>query len=185
MSKRLVIIGGSAGSLSVILNCLKNLRETIGFSIVIVVHRKATTSNVLPILLQQTSPIRLMEIEDKMEVEDNCIYLAPADFHLLFEDDYVMSLDRSEKFNYSRPSIDVTFRSAAEVFRENVTGILLSGANSDGVEGLMYIKRYGGKVWIQNPLTAEVDFMPKVALENVDYDLVITPEGLADHVNQL
>jgi two-component system chemotaxis response regulator CheB len=51
-----------------------------------------------------------------------------------------MSLDSSEKMNYSRPSIDVTFRSAAEIYGENVIGVLLSGANADGVEGLSYIK---------------------------------------------
>lgn len=185
MDRKLVIIGGSAGSLSVILSFLKNLNNTLGLSIVIVVHRKASTNNILPTLLQQVSTIPLLEIDDKMELEDNHIYLAPADFHLLFEDGRVMSLDRSEKFNYSRPSIDVTFRSAAEIFQNNLTGILLSGANADGVEGLMYIKRYGGKVWIQDPQTAEVDFMPRMAMDTVDYDFIVTPEELAERINQL
>ncbi len=183
--RKLLIIGGSAGSLSVILDLLKNLEEPLALAMVIVVHRKASTSNILPTLLQQFSPVDILEIDDKMELQDNKIYVAPADFHLLFEDGNSMALDRSEKFNYSRPSIDVTFRSAAEIFRENLTGVLLSGANADGVEGLMFIKRYGGKVWIQDPGTAEVDFMPRVAVENVDYDLILSPKDLAKRINEL
>lgn len=124
-------------------------------------------------------------MEDKTDIEKNAIYIVPADYHLLFENNAMMSLDSSEKMNYSRPSIDVTFRSAAEVYGENVTGILLSGANADGVEGLSYIKKYKGKVWIQDPETAEVDYMPRHAIEEIDYDLIITPHNLAHYIKQL
>lgn len=75
----------------------------------------------------------------------NKIYIVPADYHLLFENKKTMSLDSSEKMNYSRPSIDVTFKSAAEVYGKTLVGILLSGANADGVEGLSYIKKITGK----------------------------------------
>jgi two-component system chemotaxis response regulator CheB len=87
--------------------------------------------------------------------------------------------------NYSRPSIDVTFRSAAEIYGEHMVGILLSGANADGVEGLCYIQKNNGQVWIQDPETAEVEYMPKHAVEEIDYDLIITPDNLADYINQL
>ncbi|PZU87320.1 MAG: chemotaxis protein CheB [Chryseobacterium sp.] len=181
----LVIIGGSAGSLSVILSMLKNLNEPIKFAIVIVIHRKASGLNILPTLLEQVSPVRVTEIEDKTDIENNNIYLAPADFHLLFDDKKTMSLDRSEKLNYSRPSIDVSFNSAGEIFGENLLAILLSGANSDGVEGLKYIERMGGQIWIQDPKTAEVDYMPKMAMEIINYDGIITPENLPIKLNEL
>ncbi|WP_294198990.1 chemotaxis protein CheB, partial [uncultured Chryseobacterium sp.] len=84
-----------------------------------------------------------------------------------------------------RPSIDVTFRSAAEIYGENLVGILLSGANADGVEGLSYVKKNGGKVWIQDPETAEVNYMPKQAVEEIDYDLIINSGNLADYINNL
>ena len=71
------------------------------------------------------------------------------------------------------------------MYGENVTGILLSGANADGVEGLSYIKKYKGKVWIQDPETAEVDYMPRHAIEEIDYDLIITPHNLAHYIKQL
>ncbi|KMQ68535.1 chemotaxis protein CheB [Chryseobacterium sp. FH2] len=181
----LVVIGGSAGSLQVILEMLKKLKEKIRFPILLVVHRKAYSNNILQILLQQFISIEVVEIEDKTEIQNNKIYVVPADYHLLFENKKMMALDCSEKMNYSRPSIDVTFKSAAETYGENLIGILLSGANADGVEGLAYIKKNKGKVWIQDPETAEVEYMPKHAADEIAYDLLITPGNLADNINKL
>ena len=181
----LIVIGGSAGSLQVILEMIKSLHSQLNFAILLVVHRKANSANVLQTLLQQFSPIEVVEIEDKTEILNNKIYITPADYHLLFEDKKTVSLDSSEKMNYSRPSIDVTFRSAAEIYGENMIGILLSGANADGVEGLSYIKKNKGKVWIQDPETAEVNYMPKHAVEEIDYDLIVNSGNLADYINQL
>lgn len=181
----LIVIGGSAGSLQVILEMIKNLNDKLNFAILLVVHRKANATNILQTLLQQFSPVEVIEIEDKTEIQNNKIYITPADYHLLFEDKKTMSLDSSEKMNYSRPSIDVTFKSAAEIYGEKMIGILLSGANADGVEGLGYIKKNNGKVWIQDPETAEVDYMPKHAVQEIDYDLIINSSNLADYINQL
>ncbi|MCU7614090.1 chemotaxis protein CheB [Chryseobacterium sp. GMJ5] len=181
----LVIIGGSAGSLQVIIETIKNLNINLSFPILIVTHRKAQSANILPSLLKQISSLDVIEVEDKTELLNNTIYIVPADYHVLFEDKNIMSLDSSEKMNYSRPSIDVTFKSAAEIFREHLVGVLLSGANSDGVEGLEYIKKNNGLVWIQDPETAEVDYMPRQAIEKVAYDFLITPESLAGKILQL
>ena len=181
----LIVIGGSAGSLQVIMELIKNLNENLKVPILIVVHRKAYSTSILPTLLQQFTKMKVEEIEDKTEILSNRIYIVPADYHLLFESKNTVSLDGSEKINYSRPSIDVTFKSAAEMFGENLIGVLLSGANADGVEGLQYIKKNNGKVWIQDPETAEVDYMPKRATEEVDFDLLIVPKKLADYINQL
>ncbi|WP_262151871.1 chemotaxis protein CheB [Chryseobacterium foetidum] len=181
----LVLIGGSAGSLHVIMEMLKNIHFSLNFPVVIVVHRKPYSTSVLPVLLQQFTEIEVIEIEDKTDLLPNRIYIAPADYHLLFEDTKTVSLDSSEKMNYSRPSIDVTFRSAAEIFGLNLVTVLLSGANSDGTEGLKYVKTNGGKIWIQNPETAEVDYMPRMALEQVDYDLVFNPNELAELLRNL
>ncbi|MBT2623570.1 chemotaxis protein CheB [Chryseobacterium sp. ISL-6] len=181
----LVVIGGSAGSLEVILDMIKKLDQKISFTILLVVHRKVQSTSILPTLLQQFSSIEVSEIEDKEEILNNHIYIVPADYHLLFENKQLVSLDSSEKMNYSRPSIDVTFKSAAEMYGKSLVGILLSGANADGVEGLQYIKKNGGEVWIQDPDTAEVNYMPKHAVDGVAYDLIITPQDLAAHINQL
>ena len=181
----LVVIGGSAGSLQVILEMLKNLNDHLDFPMVLVLHRKAQAIGILPKLLQKFSTLEVIEIEDKTEIENNKIYIVPSDYHLLFETKNLVSLDGSEKMNYSRPSIDVIFRSASEIFGEGVVGVLLSGANADGVEGLNYNKKNKGKVWIPDPETAEVNYMPMQAKLNVDYDLITTPENLAKYINQL
>lgn len=109
----LVIIGGSAGSLQVILEMIKKLDIDLDFPMVLVVHRKAQSTSLLPILMTQISALKVKEVEDKTELDKKCIYIAPADYHLLFESKNKVSLDASEKVNYSRPSIDVSFKSAA------------------------------------------------------------------------
>ncbi|SDQ09949.1 CheB methylesterase [Chryseobacterium soldanellicola] len=181
----LIVIGGSAGSLQVILQMIKKLNLEIPFPLLLVLHRKAHSTNILPVLLQQFSCMEVIEIEDKTEIQNNKLYIVPADYHLLFESKKLMSLDSSEKVNYSRPSIDVTFKSAAETFGENLVGVLLSGANADGVEGLAYIKKNKGKVWIQDPATAEVNYMPQHAINEITCDQIITPGNLADFINGL
>lgn len=181
----LIVIGGSAGSLQVIMEMIKNLDENLDFPVLLVVHRKSYFTSILPTLLQQFTSMQVIEIEDKTEIQKNSIYIVPADYHLLFENKNTVSLDSSEKMNYSRPSIDVTFKSAAETFGETMIGVLLSGASADGVEGLNYIKKNNGKVWIQDPETAEVDYMPRQATEQVDYDFLLKPKDLAEKINQL
>jgi len=185
METELVIIGGSAGSLQVIIELIRNLDTDLSFSIVLVVHRKAQSVSILPSLLQQYSKIEVIEIEDKTEIEINKIYIAPADYHLLFDDKTNVSLDRSEKLHFSRPSIDIAFSSAVEVFGDKLLAVLLSGANSDGVEGLQQIKKNGGKIWIQNPDTAQVDYMPRQAVERVRFNQLITSENLPIQLNEL
>lgn len=181
----LIVIGGSAGSLQVIIEMIKNLDNMIPVPILLVIHRKAQSGDILRTLLQQFTKIAIVEVEDKTELEENTIYIVPADYHVLFENHKNMSLDISEKMNYSRPSIDVTFRSAAEIYGKKVIGVLLSGANADGIEGLSYIKKNKGKVWVQDPETAEVEYMPRHAVEQIDYDLIVTPGTLANYIKQL
>ena len=169
----MVIIGGSAGSLEVILKIVAALSEQSGASYVIVVHRKNDPDSILKALLTTRTTMPVKEVEDKEDVLPDTIYIAPPDYHLLFENDLIFSLDSSEKIHYSRPSIDVTFESAAEIFGSSVVGILLSGANADGANGLKKIKQSGGLVIVQNPETAEVGFMPQQAVDLVKADAII------------
>ena len=180
----MVILGGSAGSLTVLLEVLEGL-EVLDFPIVLVIHRRAQKESLLPQLLQQHTTKKVVELEDKLSLENNVIYVAPPDYHVLFEDRNQVALDVSAKVNFSRPSIDVIFKSAAEIYGENLLVVLLSGANSDGAEGVQHVKKSGGKVWIQDPLTAEMDYMPLQALTRVKADLLFTPNNLALHLNQL
>ncbi len=182
---KLVIIGGSAGSIDVLLKLLPELDHELPFAIVIVLHRKNTSDSYLQELLASRTNIKIKEVEDKDEICPGNIYIAPPDYHLLFEKENVFCLDDSEKINYSRPSIDVSFESAAEVYRKNLTGILLSGANADGTAGLNSIKENGGMIVAQKPGDAEVSFMPQQAISHTDIDLILNADQIAAFINSL
>ncbi|MGQ7853582.1 chemotaxis protein CheB [Pedobacter sp. WC2501] len=180
-----LIIGGSAGSLDVLLEIFPALRNDIHFPIIIVVHRKASNESLLTDLLKSRTTLAVGEAEEKEFLIPGKVFIAPADYHTLIEEDRSISLDYSEKINYSRPSIDVTFQSAAEVFKEKLVCILLSGSNADGVEGLKIVNNYGGKVVIQNPNTAIMPYMPQQAVINVKPHVILDSLDMADYINKL
>jgi len=115
---RALIIGGSAGSLDVLLKVLPELKRNLDFAIIIVIHRKQGTDSLLTDLLSHRTNLRVKEADEKEKILDGNVYIAPSDYHLLIEKDFTFSLDYSEKINYSRPSIDVTFQSAADAYEE-------------------------------------------------------------------
>ena len=180
----LIVIGGSAGSLKVVLDILPRINANLQTTIVIVFHRKATLdSDMLTDLLDAKSALPVKEAEDKEKILPGKIYIAPAGYHLFLEKDYSFSLDSSEKINFSRPSIDLTFMTAADVFNSRLTGILLSGANSDGVKGLKAIRDKGGFSVAQEPATAEVSYMPAQAISQNTVDLIANPSEMISLIN--
>lgn len=180
-----LVIGGSAGSLEVLLKVLPSIRHDLCFPIIIVVHRKQGRDSILSDLLSSKTTLKVKEAEEKEELLAQTIYIAPSDYHLLLEKDFTFSLDYSEKVNYCRPSIDVTLQSAAEVYTDSLVCLLLSGSNADGVNGLKAVKNYGGIALAQDPETASVSYMPKQAILNVKIDRVFHAEDMADYINSL
>ncbi|TCC86289.1 chemotaxis protein CheB [Pedobacter hiemivivus] len=179
------IIGGSAGSLEVLLKVLPNVRTDIPFPIIIVIHRKHGVDSLLPALLSTRTELKVKEVDEKEEIMAGTVYIAPSDYHLLIEQNETFSLDYSEKINYSRPAIDATFQTAAEAYKTKLACLLLSGSNSDGVNGLKYVKSWGGTTLIQDPDSAQVAYMPAQAQLNVAIDQVLTIEDMAAFINLL
>lgn len=184
LSSRVVVIGGSAGSLEIILKVIKALPHDSGASFIVIVHRKNDKDSILENLLANKTVLTVAEVEDKEMIHPNTIYVAPPDYHLLVENEKTFSLDSSEKVHFSRPSIDVTFESVAEIFKERVIGILLSGSNSDGAAGLNTIKKMGGYTIAQNPQTAEVGYMPAQAIKLGGVDDVLDGQQIPDFLLQ-
>lgn len=178
MKCKLLVIGGSAGSLAFVLKLVPFLKTIFDVGVIIVFHRKLADNSPLIEIISSRTSYKVVEAEDKDAVEPGTIYLAPPDFHLLIERDKTITLDVSERVNYSRPSIDVTFASAADIYGEALICVLLSGANIDGVAGLAEAKAAGALVVVQDPETAEVPYMPTQALEKVEVDLLLTEENL-------
>lgn len=185
MNTGVLLIGGSAGSILVLLQILPYLDKNLPFPIVVILHRKSFPQSSLHVLLETSASMSVLEAEDKTELENGKCYLVPANYHLLFETTNLIALDASEKVNFSRPSIDVTFESAACVFKNNIAAILLSGGSQDGVEGLIHIKQNGGLVAIQDPSTAEVSYMPQQALHAIPDIQVLQPNEMASFINKL
>jgi two-component system, chemotaxis family, protein-glutamate methylesterase/glutaminase len=181
-NERIIVIGGSAGSLNIIFRLVQELGNGCYTPVVIVVHRLKTSGEGLKQLISQKTPLKVVEPYDKEKIAPGTIYIAPADYHLLIEKNKIFSLDYSERINFSRPSINPTFETAAETYGSDTIAILLSGANSDGVDGLRAIQKAGGVVVIQDPETAQTPYMPEQGLEAVPGAKVLSPSGIIDFV---
>jgi two-component system chemotaxis response regulator CheB len=114
-----------------------------------------------------------------------CIYFAPANYHLVIENDKTFSLNIDRKINFSRPSIDCLFFSASDVYRDKLLGILLTGANNDGAKGMKYIQINGGLTIVQDPKDAEVSSMPMSAIEIMKPDWILPLNKIAEKLMNL
>jgi two-component system, chemotaxis family, protein-glutamate methylesterase/glutaminase len=185
MKYKAVVVGGSAGSLDIILNIVSYADQSAGILYIIILHRKNDTDSVLTGLFSSRTKLKVKEVEDKDYILPGYIYIAPPDYHLLLEDENTFSLDASEKIFFSRPSIDVTFESVADVFGTAVIGILLSGANADGAHGLNRIHQAGGFTIVQDPESAEVDYMPRQAIDKLKPNAVVSAKEIPGFLKKL
>lgn len=168
-----VVIGVSAGGLFALQEIISKLPRQF-IPIVIVMHVKANSDSFIGSYLAQHSKLIIKEAESSDGIEQGIIYIAPPGYHLLIEHDKTLSLSIESPIQFSRPSIDVLFESAALAYHEHLIGVILTGANNDGSQGLKKIKERGGVIIVQDPETAFAKEMPRaaIALNKVDY---ITP----------
>ena len=161
---RAVVIGASAGGMSALLKILAGL--TPGFPLpLIVVQHVHPHQDGAALIYAGGSPLKIKDANEKEAIQAGCVYFAPPNYHLLIENDLTFSLSIDPKVHFVRPSIDVLFESAADAYGENLIGLVLSGANQDGAEGLLRIKQRGGLTIVQDPQDAEVSYMPSMAIE--------------------
>jgi two-component system chemotaxis response regulator CheB len=184
VSFKIVVIGTSLGGLSALKIILGKLPGDFLVPIAIVQHRHKESNNTLQELLQESTLLPIREVEDKDEILPGHIYLAPADYHLLVELGH-FALSTDEPVSYARPSIDVLFESAADVYTDQVIGVILTGANQDGMQGLKKIKVRGGLTIVQEPTTAESDIMPEAAISAVTVDWILTLSNIASQMVKL
>lgn len=165
MLPRLIVIGGSAGAVEVLLLLLPQLPAAFPVPLLVVVHLPANDTGRLAALFAARCALRVREAQHDEPIEAGCVYFAPADYHLLVERPLRCALSQDEAVHHSRPAIDVLFESAAWACRGELLGILLSGGNEDGALGLHRIRRAGGSGWVQAPETAAAPGMPRAALQ--------------------
>ncbi|MGH7998286.1 MAG: chemotaxis protein CheB, partial [Brasilonema sp.] len=142
MTIQLIAVGASLGGLHALEVLLAGLPRNFLVPVAIVQHRYKASDHKLKVALQQYSALVVTEPQDKEEIVPGHIYLAPADYHLMVEvkSDTVpypsFSLSVDAPVTYARPSIDVLFETAADTCAEKLIGVLLTGANHDGTQGM-------------------------------------------------
>ncbi|PZV08753.1 MAG: chemotaxis protein CheB [Leptolyngbya sp.] len=184
MAYDLIAIGTSLGGLSALKMLLGALPQDFSAALAVVQHRHRESDPGLGAFLQQFTLLPVHEVEDKERIQAGHVYLAPADYHLLVEYGY-FSLSIDEPVSYARPSIDVLLESAAGSYNERVIGVILTGANQDGVKGLSTLKARGGVAIVQDPATAESPVLPRAAIAAIAVDAVLPLSQIAPHLIHL
>lgn len=180
-----VVIGTSAGGLEALSKILPGIPRNFPVPILVVQHIAPNSDNFLARHLNSLSQIKVKEAEEKESIKPATAYIAPPNYHMLVEDDRTLTLTVDEKVNYSRPSIDVLFESAAYAFKGKVLAVVLTGANHDGAAGAALIKNKGGIVIVQEPKSAQVPVMPEAAIKATKPDYIVPLEEIPNLLAKL
>jgi two-component system chemotaxis response regulator CheB len=184
---RAVAIGASAGGVEALSELLPALPADSRAAVFVVLHLPRDRPSLLVEVFAHKCALEVREAVDKEPVAPGTVYFAPPNYHLLVDAGLLagpqLALSADDLVNHSRPSIDVLFDSAAEVYREHLLGIILTGANEDGAAGLAAVHDAGGLTVVQEPRTAHSSAMILSALERRPADLVLDLEGIAELLN--
>ena len=180
-----VVIGSSAGGIRALSTVLSALPSEFPLPIIIVQHLHPNSDSYLARILEAKCGLKVKQADEKETIADGVVYIAPPNYHLLVEDDRSFSLSIEGPVNFARPSVDVLFETAIYAYRDRIIGIILTGANNDGSQGLKKIKQIGGYVIVQDPTTAEADAMPKAAINITKVDKVLPLEQIGPYLLQL
>lgn len=180
-----VVIGASAGGVEALIQVLPAFTAQFKGAVFVVLHLPRDRRSLLADIFRPRCALQVQEAQDKQAVAGGSVYFALPDYHLLIDEGAdgqpQLALSVDDAVNYSRPSIDVLFESAADIYRERLLGIVLTGGNHDGAAGLVAVRRAGGVAAVQDPDTAQVSLMPASALAA----LAASKEGPADFVLSL
>ncbi len=180
-----MVIGASAGALEALSAILPLLPANFSMPIIVVVHIPPNRPSALAELFAVKCHMAVKEAEDKEPICAGTIYFAPPDYHLLVELDKTFALSSDEPVLFSRPSVDVLFETAADAYRERLVAIVLSGANSDGAQGLKAVVEAGGVGLIQDPATAYAALMPDAAAKASPEAHIMTLASIAEYLKKV
>jgi two-component system chemotaxis response regulator CheB len=180
----IVVVGTSWGGLAAVRAILGALPPEFDIPIVVVQHRHRDSESNLGRFIVRHTRMRVCDVEDKMPLEPGRIYFAPPDYHTLVEEGH-LALSTDAPVRYSRPSIDVMLTSAADAYDRRTVGVILTGANADGAQGLRRVADVGGLAIVQDPATAEVRTMPEAAIAAVPQARVFALDRIAGYLATL
>ncbi|HZR65488.1 MAG TPA: chemotaxis protein CheB [Terriglobales bacterium] len=179
----LIAIGASAGGLPALMKIVSTI-EPGGPAILVVQHLDPRHKSQIPQLLARRTNLHVKEAEDGELINRGTIYVGPADEHLLVSEGKIQ-LAHSRLVRFSRPSIDVMFASVAATYGKHAMGVILSGSNRDGADGIAAIKRAGGITVAQSPESAEYRIMPQAAIDTGCVDHIIALDNMGKALSQL
>jgi two-component system chemotaxis response regulator CheB len=180
-----IVIGVSAGGMHALSTIIPALPAKFPLPVIVIQHLSPHSDNYTTLHLDKISRVRVKEVDEKEKIMPGIVYMGPPNYHVLVEEDETFSLSVEGRINWARPSIDVLFESAADVYGPDLIGIILTGANNDGSKGLKKIKEEGGLALVQDPHTAEVDGMPLAAIETAKVDHILKLEEIASFLVRL
>ena len=180
----LVVIGCSMGGMRAMQEILEILPEDFPLPIILAQHRYRTSNESLPAFFRRHSRLDVVDADDKQWIHPGTVYLAPANYHLMVERGE-LNLSVDARVEYSRPSIDVLFESAARAYAAAVVGVVLTGANADGARGAAAITRRGGFVIVQDPKTAAAPAMPEAAIAAARVDRILPLDRIGPFLVEL
>jgi two-component system chemotaxis response regulator CheB len=177
---RAVVMGGSAGAVDALLRVLPSLSPTLAVPVLVVVHLPPHGAIGAANVYGERCPLVVREAVDKEALSAGTVLFAPADYHVLVEDDGRVALSVDPPVHFSRPSIDVLFETASRVFAARLLAVLFSGASEDGAAGMVAVRRGGGLGWVESPLTAAQPLMPAAALRDAPGTRALTIPEMID-----
>lgn len=185
MRYKAIVIGTSYGGLEALKNILPSLREDFPVPVIVVLHIGDNNNDIFVNYMNSICTLQVKEAESNEKIMAGFIYFAPPNYHLLIESDFTFSLTIDKKHNYSRPSIDILFESAAWAYTNSLIGVVLTGANSDGAVGLKRIKDFGGMSIVQSPESALSPAMPQAAIKLAKPEFKLKLEDIAGKLIEL
>lgn len=185
MEYKAIVIGSSTGGFYALKQIITALPEDFLLPIVIVQHVSANSDNFMARYLDGLSPLIVKEADEKEPIVPGTVYISPPNYHLLVEEDFTLSLSTEPKRNYSRPSVDVLFETAAIAYGDHLIGVILTGANHDGAKGLRTIKYAGGLCIVQDPAQSEAYTMPQSAIETAEPHFILSLDDITKKLIEL
>jgi two-component system chemotaxis response regulator CheB len=180
-----VVIGASSGGVEALCTLFAGLPADFPAPILVVQHSGSESGRELAEAFARFGPLPVVEAEPRQPVLGGCIYIAPPGYHLLVERGPRLALSVDEKVCHVRPSVDVLFESAADVWKDRLAGVILTGANADGAQGLAAVRSRRGVAIVQDPEEALMRDMPESALKACGADHVVTLAAIAPLLSEL
>ncbi len=180
-----VVLGASAGGINALGFILSQLGEDFSLPVLVTKHIRLNDDRGMLRVLSRQSTLPVKVARDKHRIQPGTIYLAPAGYHMLVEENDIVSLNLEAPVAHSRPSIDVLFQSAARIYGSSLVAVILTGANRDGADGIRTVKAFGGTTIAQCPKNAEMGIMPKASLDTGCIDYLKTLEEIPAYLDEI